>query len=217
MPNLLHLDSSADLEHSRSRAITAIFADAWRAAGPDHVVTYRDLHRDPLPHLADPEQHWVQRFRRPGAKVPPAADAAQQTILDELLAADALLIGAPTYNFAPPSTLKVWLDYIHVPGVTTPLDEDVRPLAGRPAVIVNSSGATYDPGTPTETWNHAVAPLQIVLGEALQMVVEVISCTRTLSDRVPALAAEAPRAKVEFDQACERAAELGRRIAAGIS
>lgn len=214
MPTLLHLDSSADLSHSRSRAITAVFADAWRQGGPDHTVTYRDLHRDPLPHLADPEQHWARTFRRPDAAVPPAADAVQQEILNELISADVLLIGAPTYNYAPPSTLKAWLDHIHVPGVTAPLDTDTRPLAGRPAVIVNCSGAIYDPGTPTETWNHAVAPLQIVLGEALGMVVEVISCTRTLADRVPAMAAETAQAQVELDQACARAAELGRRLAA---
>lgn len=213
MPTLLHLDSSADLFHSRSRAITAVFADAWRQGGADHTVVHRDLHRDQLPHLAHPEQHWARTFRHSDAEVPPAADAVQQEILDELIAADVLLIGAPTYNYAPPSTLKAWLDHIHVPGVTASLDEETRPLAGRPAVIVNSSGAIYDPGTPTATWNHAVAPLQIVLGEALGMVVEVISCTRTLADRVPALAAEAGQAKIEFDQACARAAELGRRLA----
>lgn len=125
MPTLLHLDSSADLVRSRSRAITAVFADTWRQAGPDHTVTYRHLHRDPLPHLADPEQHSAR------------------------------------------------LDHIHVPGVTAPLDTDTRPLAGRTAVIVNSSGAIYDPG----------------------------------------LAAEAAQAQLEFDQACARAAELGRRLA----
>ena len=215
MPTLLHLDSSADLHHSRSRAITALFADAWRRGGPGHTVTYRDLHRDPLPHLADPEQHWARTFRQPGADVPPAADAVQQEILDELLGADVLLIGVPTYNYAPPSTLKAWLDHIHVPGVTAPLDTDTQPLAGRRAVLVNSSGAIYDAGTPAATWNHAVAPLQIVLGESLGMVVEVISCTRTLADRVPALAAEAAQAQLEFNQACARAADLGRQLAIG--
>ena len=49
-----------------------------------------------------------------------------------------------------------------------------------------------------------MAPLQIVLGEALGMVVEVISCTRTLADRVPALAPEAAQARLEFDRACAR-------------
>jgi FMN-dependent NADH-azoreductase len=45
MPHLLHLDSSADVERSRSRAITATFAAAWREHGPSHSVSYRDLHR----------------------------------------------------------------------------------------------------------------------------------------------------------------------------
>src|SRR5579863_9493594 len=117
MPHLLHLDSSADAEHSRSRAITATFAAAWREHGPDHTITYRDLARDPLPHLPDAALHWPPRLRLEGAAPPPAAEALQQDLLAELTSADVLLIGAPLYNYSLPSSLKAWIDYIHVPGV----------------------------------------------------------------------------------------------------
>ena len=51
MAHLLHIDSSIRGDASVSRKLTARAADAWRAAHPDGTVTYRDLGRDPLPHL----------------------------------------------------------------------------------------------------------------------------------------------------------------------
>src|SRR3977135_1895362 len=51
MPTLLHLDSSMRHEGSRSRALSAHFAEAWQQAHPDGTVTYRDLAADPIPHL----------------------------------------------------------------------------------------------------------------------------------------------------------------------
>ncbi|WFR65878.1 NAD(P)H-dependent oxidoreductase [Curtobacterium flaccumfaciens] len=63
MPTLLHIDSSADLAHSRSRALTAAFADAWRARGPEYTVVRRDLHVDQLPHLETSALHWAAADR----------------------------------------------------------------------------------------------------------------------------------------------------------
>ncbi len=211
MPTLLHLDSSADLVRSRSRALTAAFAEAWAGASADNSVVHRDLHRNQLPHLADPEQHWAESLRLAGARIPPAAEQIQQAVLDDLLAADAVVIGVPTYNYTMPSTLKTWLDCVHVPGVTTAAD-GVGPLVGRPAVLISSSGATYDVGTSSENWNHAIPPLQIVLGESLGMAVEVIRCTRTLADRVDDLAAERERADAEFEAARRQAVDSGARL-----
>ena len=206
MPHLLHLDSSADLARSRSRAITAAFAAAWRARGEDFTVTHRDLHRDPLPHLPDPELHWPAAARRPDAAPPAEWDALQREVLDELLAADAVLVGAPLYNYTVPSTLKVWIDCVHVPGVTT--GEGVQPLAGRPAVVVSSRGGVYDPGTPTETWDHGVPVLRIVLGNALGMDVTVVQTSATLADRLPDLADLRERADTELAGAVRAAEEL---------
>ena len=51
MRHLLHLDTSMRTEGSRSRKLSAYFADAWRAANPGGTVTYRDLAANPVPHL----------------------------------------------------------------------------------------------------------------------------------------------------------------------
>jgi FMN-dependent NADH-azoreductase len=212
MPTLLQLDSSADALNSVSRAVTATFVDAWRAAGDDHQVVHRDLHADPLPHLADASLHWPKRLRPADADPPAEAEALQQQVIDELLAADALVIGAPMYNYSVPSVLKVWLDYIHIPGVTTPFGDDSRPMAGRPAVIISSRGGVYDPGTPTADWDHTVPPIKIILGDALGMDVSVIKISRTLSVTVPALAAELSQFEAELQAGHERAAELAMSI-----
>jgi len=214
MPHLLHLDSSADAEHSRSRAITATFAAAWREHGAGYSVSYRDLHRDPLPHLADAALHWPPRLRPDGAAPPAAAEALQQELIDELTSADVLLVGAPLYNYSLPSSLKAWIDHIHVPGRTAPFDGQTQPLAGRPAVIVSSRGASYDAGSPTEGWDHAIPVLQIILGTALGMNVEVITTSLTLAETVPALAAQLDRSRAELAAAHEAAAAAARRLPA---
>src|SRR5580692_11377996 len=201
MPHLLHLDSSADVERSRSRAITATFAAAWREHGADYSVSYRDLHRDPLPHLAD-------------AALPAAAEALQRELIEELTSADVLLVGAPLYNYSLPSSLKAWIDHIHVPGVTAPFDVPTQPLAGRPAVIVSAQGAAYDAHSPTEGWDHAVPVLELILGTSLGMTLTVITTSLTLAETVPALADQRDRSRAELARAHEQAAATARRLAA---
>ncbi|MBE7162910.1 MAG: NAD(P)H-dependent oxidoreductase [Williamsia herbipolensis] len=213
MPTLLHIDSSADLAHSRSRELTAAFADAWRARGPEYTVVRRDLHTDPLPHLEASALHWKPTDRVPGAEIPAGAEALQQEIIDELLAADVVLVGSPLYNYTVPSTLKAWIDRIHVPGVLAPADEgDVQPLAGRPVVTVVTRGAVYDLGTPTEGWDHGSPVLQLILGNALGMRVVPVTASITLADRVPALAEYADRAAAEFADAKTTLERLGGTI-----
>jgi FMN-dependent NADH-azoreductase len=209
MPNLLLLDSSADLVHSRTRALTEAFSDAWQARGDEYTITVRDLHRNPVPHLTDAALHWPPRLR-PADAAPPADDEALQAeLIAELVAADVLVIGAPMYNYAMPSTLKAWIDHIHVPGVTAPLDEPTQPMAGRPAVVVTARGATYDAGSPSEGWDHVLPPLELILGGALGMDVTTVITSRTLADTLPALAPQLDAAILEFAAAYRRMEELG--------
>jgi FMN-dependent NADH-azoreductase len=212
MAHLLHLDSSADLQTSRSRALTATFVDAWLAADPGNTVTTRDLHLDPVPHIADASLHWPSRLRAPGSTPPPEAEALQADLLDELIAADALVIGAPLYNYSLPSTLKAWIDHIHVPGVTASFDGDTQPLAGRPAVVITSRGGSYDAGTPTADWDHEVPALRLILGDALGMEVTVISTSLTLAEEIPSLAPQIERSREELAAAHAAAASLAAQL-----
>ena len=208
MLTLLHIDSSCDLTDSRSRKLTYAFAEAWRSSGADTTVLYRDLHQDPLPHLPDSWLHWPARLRPEIASPPVAAERLQTELITELVSADVVLIGAPMYNYSLPSTLKAWLDYIHVPGVTAAYDGNEMPMAGRTAVVINTRGAIYDVGTPSENWDHGTPVLDLVLGTGLGMTMEVIIASRTLANFVPMLSDERARGEEEFDSALQRLTEL---------
>jgi FMN-dependent NADH-azoreductase len=201
--SLLHLDSGADAVHSLSRQLTAHFTESWSGER-----VYRDLHADPLPHLEHSALHWAPETREAGV-VPPGAAELQQQLLDELDAADVLLVGAPMYNYSLASTLKAWIDRIHVPGVTT--GPGTTPYAGKRAVVVTTRGLSYDDG-PFAGWDHAVPVLQIVLGTALGMEVEVVKVDYTLADAVPELAEHAETFHAQREAARTRLAELARTL-----
>jgi FMN-dependent NADH-azoreductase len=132
---ILHLDASINGENSASRAISANIVDQLRGAGDD--VAYRDLAGDPLPHLT------LDAF----------ADTA---VLDEFMAADAVVIGAPMYNFTLPTQLKAWIDRVVVAGTTFRYTENgPEGLAGGKRVIVAlARGGFYDANSPAAALEH---------------------------------------------------------------
>ena len=105
--NILRVDASARKAGSSSRALT----DALIARlAPDEIVT-RDL-TEVLPFVTE---DWVganftDESERTGAQK--AELALSDSLVDELVAADTLVIGTPIYNFAVPAALKAWIDLI---------------------------------------------------------------------------------------------------------
>ena len=144
--------------------------------------------------------------------MPAEAEALQQRLLDDLEAADVLLLGVPLYNYSLPSSLKAWLDHVHVLGTTASFDRPTQPYAGKPAVVVATRGATYDEGSPTDGWDHAVPVLELVLGRALGMTVTTIVASATLAGRAAALESLIPRAEAERAQAHARAVALAQEL-----
>jgi len=147
MSHLLHLDSSLRTEGSRSRRLSAYYADRWQARHPGGTVTYRDLAANPVPHLD--HVAFSARFAAPADHTPEQAVARALTeqLVDEVLAADTILIGMPLYNFGPPSTFKAWFDRI-VSARTS------GKLGDKEFVIVTARGGGYQLGTPREGWDH---------------------------------------------------------------
>jgi FMN-dependent NADH-azoreductase len=147
MSHLLHIDSSLRTEGSRSRRLSAYYAERWRAQHPDGVVTYRDLAADPVPHLD--HAAFSARFVPAADHTPEqaAASAVTEKLVDEVLAADTILIGMPLYNFGPPSTFKAWFDRIVS-------ERTSGKLGGKEFVVVTARGGGYQPGTPRHGWDH---------------------------------------------------------------
>lgn len=138
MAHLLHLDSSVQGDHSVSRSLTRRAAERWRAAHPGGTVTYRDLAAQPLPHL-DPQ----------------TSAALSAELIDEVKAADTVLLGLPLYNFGPPSTVKAWVDHVVAAGVSIDTTTGEGLLGGKDFVAIETRGGGYGPGTPREGWDHA--------------------------------------------------------------
>ena len=134
---ILHIDASINGENSASRAISRSIVDQLTGAQLGRRVVYRDLAADPLPHLT------LDAF-------------ADTTVLDEFLAADTVVIGAPMYNFTLPTQLKAWIDRILVAGKTFRYTANgPEGLAGGKRVIVAlARGGFYDEGSPASALEH---------------------------------------------------------------
>ncbi len=185
MSSLLRLDSSADLTGSVSRLLTARFADGWTAAG--HTIVRRDLFLDQPRHLPNHELHWAAELRTAGTSVTEADERYQQELIDELLAADVVLIGAPMYNWSVPSTLKAWIDWIHVAGTTAPASPTQPAALGeKPLVLVSARGGPY--GGTSGNVDHQLAALSQLFASSMQMTLHPVLAELTLSDRVEDLA-----------------------------
>lgn len=139
--NLLHIDSSVLGQNSVTRELTAAIVARWSAALPGLQVEYRDLDQQPLPHLT--------AGSLAGAD-PAEAEAAERT-LQQFLAADVIVVGAPMINFSIPSTLKAWIDRIAVAGRTFRYTENgPEGLAGGRKVIVASARGGVHSGAPSD-------------------------------------------------------------------
>lgn len=150
---LLHIDASPLGQHSVSRELTAAIVNQLRQEHPALAIAYRDLSANALP-------HWT-----------PVMDAQSEAaklgndVMDEFLAAEVIVIGAPMYNFSIPSQLKAWIDRITVAGKTFSYGENgPKGLAGGKRVIVASSrGGVYSAG-PAAGFDFQEPYLRAVFG-----------------------------------------------------
>ncbi|MGH3309719.1 MAG: FMN-dependent NADH-azoreductase [Streptomyces sp.] len=216
MATLLHLDSSLfPREGSVSRDVAASFRSAWEEQHPGGTVIYRDLAADPLPHLeaagaaagfADPASHTPEQA---------AAFALRDELARELEQADAVLIGAPMYNYTISSTLKAWLDQVILMGRTA--GTETPSAAGTPAVVVASRGGGYGPGTPRAGFEFAQSYLAKVLGEVMGLDVEFVIPELTLAPHTPGMESLIDNARASRTQAHEAAEAHGKALAARLA
>lgn len=143
MKKILHISASARAQDSASYRLSRQIIAQLRRAHPQAQVVARDLWAEPLPHVDF--QYANALSRQPGG-APHARGLSSldwsDLLIDELRAADAVVIATPMHNFTVPSVLKAWLDHVVRIGVTfnaTPAGK-VGMLADRPVYIAVSSG-----------------------------------------------------------------------------
>lgn len=104
---VLHIDSSILGDASASRLLSAAIVDELRRENPSATVVHRDLSVEAIPHL---DGAIAAGFRATGADdfddATRAEHARSETLVNELLASDVIVVGAPMYNFSVPSQLK---------------------------------------------------------------------------------------------------------------
>lgn len=215
MATLLHIDTSLNGDRSHSRAVTAAFRAAWQEEHPDGTVIYRDLAADPLPHI-DATAYYA------GYTAPDEQDAEQQAafalrkqLIEEAESADAILLGAPMYNWSISSGLKAWLDHIIAVGRNAMTENPT--LAGKPVTVVTSRGGSYRPGTPEEGNDYVEPYLQMVLADKLGMKPEFIVPELTLAPVMPAMSSLVPQFEQSRDGALDTARNQGRELAARLA
>ncbi|BCL75390.1 FMN-dependent NADH-azoreductase [Jeongeupia sp. HS-3] len=162
---LLRIDSSVLADNSVSRQLTASIASEWQAKHPGTTIDYLDLAQEAPSHLSMDSlgfrlgidaQTDVQR----------AENQHTEALLQQFLAADVVVVGAPMYNFSVPSQLKAWIDRVAQAGRTFKYTENGPVgLAGDKTVIVASSrGGFYSTSEAMRALDHQESYLKTVFG-----------------------------------------------------
>ena len=152
---LLHLDSSALGAASVSRKLSAEMVARQRVLHPGIQVTYRDLAADPALHLTG--AHMAARMGAASDDAVINADLVKgNAYMDELFAADILVIGAPMYNLSIPTPLKAWIDRIAVAGKTFQYTATGPEglLKNKKVYIASARGGVYSAGSPAAALEH---------------------------------------------------------------
>lgn len=180
MTQLLHLDASArpglagrDEHGSHSRHLGHRFVSQWLARRAQDSVTYRDIGQNPPSFTS---HDWIASSFTPEERREPWMKETlieSDQLVDELIAADVLVIGTPLYNFGMPAALKAWIDQIVRPGRTIEVDESRLPdpyvplLADRPrhvVILTARGGIGFGPGGEMAHMNHLEPNLVTALG-----------------------------------------------------
>ncbi|WP_023639367.1 FMN-dependent NADH-azoreductase [Dickeya zeae] len=160
---LLHIDSSLHIDDSVSKTLSAHIVTTLQSRYTPVQVTRLDLAVSPLDHLTQRHLDIAQeRTISDGMK---ADLAAGITALEDFLAADIVVIGAPMYNFGISSQLKAWIDRITVAGKTFQYGNGPTGLChGKKVIIASSRGGIFSEGSPIAFLDHQETYLKALFG-----------------------------------------------------
>lgn len=154
MTTMLRIDASAQQQdRSLTRMLTNLFTTELLHANPNANVIVRDVGRDPVPVIDHRFIHAA--FTPPDARENWMNDrlALSDMLIDEVEAADLIILGAPMYNYGMPAALKGWIDHVARIGRTFSFDLargdfPIEPiLKDKQLVVLSSRGEFgFEPG-----------------------------------------------------------------------
>ncbi|MCF3652428.1 FMN-dependent NADH-azoreductase [Synoicihabitans lomoniglobus] len=166
MKTLLHVSTSPRGERSRSNQVGATYLAQWQAAHPEGRVVTRDLAAEPPSFV---NSAWFEgAFTAPEGHSPAARTAMAESDhnIDQLFAADEIVITTPMFNLNLPAVLKAWIDQVVRAGRTFTIDENGYKglTSDRKVTIIVATGGDFRPGSPAVGYNFLEPYLRGVLG-----------------------------------------------------
>jgi FMN-dependent NADH-azoreductase len=162
---LLQINASLFSTGGQSSQLADQFVAAWRANNAGAQVSVRDLASDPLPHLS--AERFLSFIAAPAERTPQqqALVAESDALVEEIKAAQVVVIGLPMYNFGVPSTLKAYFDHIARAGVTFRYTANGPEglLTGKKAYVFAARGGLYA-GTPRDSQTTYVRDFLAFIG-----------------------------------------------------
>ena len=149
MSKILLITSSPRGTESLSTRFATEIAHGVRRTQLGGSLTVRDLVANPAPHIT---AAYIQgRAIAPNARTPEQIEAVKgaQELVDELHAADVIVLGSGMINFGPSSQLKAWIDHVTWPGITFGYDGTGAPqglLTGKRVYLVTAAGGVFSEG-----------------------------------------------------------------------
>lgn len=163
MLNLLVVEASPRGDSSISRGMAGQYAGDWLRANPGGSVVRRDLMSTGLQFT---DAAWLAAYFTPPDQQSQAmrdALALSDQLVQELIAADVLVIATPVYNYNVPALLKSWVDHIVRKGITLGFDGKGL-LHGKRCTVLLASGGVYTAGSPIAGRDIATQWLRLILG-----------------------------------------------------
>lgn len=199
---ILHVDASARTEGSHSRELSRHFVDALRTRIPSLTVDRLDLAVDTPRHFGALETAAIAAPERLHTSEMREAIADSDALVARLLAADALVIGTPIYNFGMPSTLKAFFDHVSRNGHTFIADEaGMRGLLGhQKAAIFIAAGGAYEPGEMFDGLDCLTPHLTAILGFLGVRCLDIVAARPMMFADPKAAEASKARAKAEAER-----------------
>src|SRR5712691_1538524 len=165
MKNILYIKSSPRGPQSYSQKVAQSIVDELQTSHPAANVVVRNLAQNPPPHVGEA---FVGAISIPPDQRNPEQSAAlniSDALIDELAAADIVVLAVPMHNFGPPSTLKAWIDHVVRARRTFSYTEKGPEglLKGKQAIVVVARGGVYSEG-PMKALDFQESYLRSVLG-----------------------------------------------------
>lgn len=161
---LLAIDASILGDNSVSRLLMSHFHDYWMQEYPKSEIIYRDLNAHPINHLSNEILSAKQQPVEELSETLKSELALSETLINEFLTADEVVIGAPMYNFSIATQLKAWIDRIVVAGRTFKYTEQgVTGLAtGKKVSIISTRGNHYTNNASMQAIDHQESYLKAI-------------------------------------------------------